>query len=69
MEFLEQRTIATAPMDIKPKLWKCYVDDILELVHKDKVDALTEHLNQVDDTGSIKFMDEWDKDSQLTSLD
>ncbi len=35
MEFLKQRTIATAPMDIKPKLWKRYVDDILELVSKD----------------------------------
>ncbi len=43
-------------MDIKPKRWKRYMDDILELV--DKVDVLTEHLNQVDDTGSIKFTDE-----------
>ncbi len=69
MEFLEKRAIATAPMDIKPKLWKHYVDDILELVRKDKVNALTEHLNQVDDTGSIKFMDEWKKDNQLACLD
>ncbi len=57
-------------MDIKPKLWKRYVDDILELVCKDKVDALTEHLNQVDDTGSIKFTDEREKkNSQIVCLD
>ncbi len=36
MEILEQHVIATCPMDIKPKLWKRYVDDILELVYKDK---------------------------------
>ncbi len=68
MLFLEQRAIATAPMDIKPKLWKRYVDDILELVCKNKVDALTEHLNEVDDTGSMKFTDEREKDSQITCL-
>ncbi len=45
------------------------MDDILELVHKDKVDALTEHLNQVDHTGSIKFTDEQEKDSQIACLD
>ncbi len=69
MEFLEQRAIVTAPMDINQKLWKCYVDDILEPVRKDKFDALTEHLNQVDDTDSIKFSDAWEKDSQLVYLD
>ncbi len=56
-------------MDIKPKLCKRYVDDILELVCKDKVDALTEYLNQVDDTGSIKVTDEHEKDSQIAYLD
>ncbi len=69
MEFLEQHVIATAPMDIKPKLWKRYVDDILELMRKDKLDGLTEHMKQVDDTGSIKFTDDQEKDSQLLCLD
>ena len=31
MEFLEQHAIATAPMDCWPRLWKRYVDDILEI--------------------------------------
>ncbi len=33
------------------------------------LDALTEHLNQIDDTGSIKFIDEQEKDSQIAFLD
>ncbi|XP_072041389.1 uncharacterized protein [Amphiura filiformis] len=33
MEFLEQQAIATAPLDCKPRLWKRYVDDILEIVN------------------------------------
>jgi len=55
MEHLEQNAIATAPSDIKPRLWKHYVDDILEVIKKDSVSDLTDHLNQVDETGSIKF--------------
>ena len=52
MEFLEQ-AIATAPVHCKPRLWKQYVDDILEIVNEDQVDNLTEHLNQTDPTDSI----------------
>ena len=36
-EHLEQSAIKTAPIDCKPKLWKRYVDDILEVVAKDAV--------------------------------
>ncbi len=32
MEWLEQEAIATAPIECRPKLWKRYVDDILEIV-------------------------------------
>ena len=53
MEFLEQTAIATVPLEYKPRLWKRYVDYILEIVNKDAVEGLTEHLNQVDTTGSI----------------
>ena len=48
MEALEQQAIATAPMECKPKLWLRYVDDVLEVVHKECVDELTDHLNQID---------------------
>ncbi|XP_072044089.1 uncharacterized protein [Amphiura filiformis] len=34
MEWLEQEAIATAPMECKPKMWKRYVDDILEIIKK-----------------------------------
>ena len=34
MEHLEQTAIATAPINCKPKLWKRYVDEILEIVAK-----------------------------------
>ena len=48
MEALEQQAIATAPMDCMPKLWLRYVNDILEIVNKDCVEKLTDHINKVD---------------------
>lgn len=44
MEWLKQQAIATAPIDCKPKLWKRYVDDILEIIKRGKVEGLTDHL-------------------------
>ncbi|XP_072033222.1 uncharacterized protein [Amphiura filiformis] len=69
MEFLEESAIATAPFACKPKMWKRYVDDILEVVNKDAVPPLTEHLNQIDDTNSIKFTYEQEKDGKIPFLD
>jgi len=69
MEHLEQTAIATAPPKCKPKLWKRYVDDIFAVVKRDAVSDLTDHLNQVDDTGSIKFKSELEKDNALPFLD
>jgi len=69
MEFLEQSAIASVPVESKPKLWKRYVDDILEVIKKHGVDGLTQHLNSVDDTGSIKFTAEQEKDQQMPFLD
>ena len=40
MEWLEQQAIATGPIDCTPKLWKRYVDDILEIIKRGKVEAL-----------------------------
>ena len=53
MEPLEQQAIATAPMYCRPKLWLRYVDDILEVVQKDCFQKLTDHINQVDKSGSM----------------
>ena len=47
MEALEQKAIITAPLECKPKLWLRYVDDILEIVNKDCIDQLTQHINEV----------------------
>ena len=69
MEHLEQTAIKTAPPDIKPKLWKRYVDDILEVIKKNTVQDLTDHLNKVDETGSIKFTFESEKHNALPFLD
>jgi len=69
MEALEQEAIATAPLDCKPKLWLRYVDDVLEIIKKDSVEALTDHINKVDETGSIKFTYEKETDGKLPFLD
>ena len=69
MEFLEQQAIATAPVHCKPRLWKRYVDDILEIVNEDQVDNLTEHLNQTDPTDSIKFTYEKETNNSIPFLD
>ena len=55
MEWLEKEATATAPLDLKPKFWRRYVDDVLKIIKKGTTENLTEHLNKVDPTGSIKF--------------
>ena len=69
MEALEQQAIATAPMDCMLKLWLRYVDDILEIVNKDCVEKLTDHINKVDKSGSIKFTYEKESEGKLPFLD
>ena len=69
MEALEQQARATAPMDCMPKLWLRYVDDILEIVNKDCVEKLTDHINKVDKSGSIKFTYEKKSEGKLPFLD
>ena len=69
MEFLDQHVIATAPISCRPRLWKRYVDDILEVVNKDQVDNLTDHLNQTDPTDIIKFTYEKESNNSISFLD
>ena len=45
MELLEQEAIGTAPLDFRPRIWKRYVDDILEIVTDNLDQNLTDHLN------------------------
>jgi len=69
MLHLEQKLPDTAPEDLKPKLWKMYVDDIREVVKKGSVEKLTEFLNELDDSNNIKFTYEVEQGGQLPFLD
>ena len=55
MAYLEQEALASTQLECNPKYWKKYVDDMLEIIKKGMPDMLTNQLNTVDDTGSIKF--------------
>ena len=59
----------TCPTEFKPKIWLRYVDDVFEVVKRDKIQELTEHLNQADDSGNIKFTVEVEEDGKLPVLD
>ncbi|XP_071944448.1 uncharacterized protein [Antedon mediterranea] len=69
MEWLEREAIATSPLDCKPKLWRRYVDDVLEIIKKDSTQKLTDHLNSIDPTGNIKFTFEEENQGKIPFLD
>ncbi len=70
MEHLEQSVIATATREIRPTIWKRYVDDILEIIFKKIMSRrLTDHLNQADKTINITFTCEQKKDGRIPFLD
>ena len=69
MEWLEQEAIATAPITCKPRLWKRYVDDVLEVIKQGQVDNLTTHLNTIDPTDNIRFTYEQEQDGKIPFLD
>ena len=53
MEDHEETAIATAPPEIKPKIWKRYMDDSFEIIMNYQRDPLTLHFNSIDPTCSI----------------
>jgi hypothetical protein len=69
MEDLEQKAITTAPQDIRPRLWKRYVDDILAVIPKTAIIQFKDHLNSIDPTDSIKFTHEEMVDNHIPFLD
>ena len=69
MEWLEKEAIASAPMDCRPKIWRRYVDDVLEVIKSGTTQKLTDHLNTVDPTGSIKFTHEEESEGKIPFLD
>ena len=56
-------------MKLKPRLWKRYADDMLKVVKKMSVEQLTDLLNSLDDSGSIKFTYEMKSEGKLPFLD
>ena len=69
MEDHEETAITTAPPEMKLKIWRRYVDDSFEIIKKDKRDPVTEHLNHIDPTGSIKFTDEPEEEKTFPFID
>ena len=69
MEHLEQKAIASASPDIKPRLWKRYVDDITAAIIIGTLKELSDHLNNADETGHIKFTCEESVDGEIAMLD
>ena len=69
MEWLEQRALATAQRECMPKLWRRYVNDILEIIPEGTTQQLTDHLNTVDPTQSIKFAHEEESNGNIAFLD
>ena len=90
MEHLQEKLHVTVPMELKLKLWKRFVDDILEVVRKCNVimtnlkrhmqhkllqglctktkgsmEELTEFVNKLDESGSVKFAYEVEQDGNL----
>ena len=61
--------MVSASAELRPTLWKRYVDDTLEVIKRGKVDAWSEHLNNMDPTGSIKFTHEIETDNTIAFLD
>ena len=54
MEWLEKRAIMTAQLDCRPRFRRC-VDDVVEIIKAGSTQTLTEYLNTIDTTDSIKF--------------
>jgi len=65
MEHLERKLLDTAPEDVK--LWKRYMNDILEVVKKGSVE--TKFLNELDNSNNIKFTYKVEQGGQLPFLD
>ena len=52
MEDLEDKSMDTAPHppEMKPKMWKWYINNSFEIVKQNQRDLFTDHLNSVDMT-------------------
>ena len=68
MDWLEQQAILTSTVTRKPKLWKGYFYDMMEVVRKGCEQELTYH-SVVDTIYSIHFIYEEESDKSLPLLE
>ena len=69
MEKLEHKALQTAAADCRPKIWKRYVDDVLDVIKKHTVKNFTDDLNSIDYNNSIKFAYEEETNGVTRFLD
>ena len=65
MENLEQKIIDACPVGFKPKIWVRYMDNIFEVVKRDKVQELIDNLNSAEETENLKFTVEVESEKKL----
>ena len=69
MDHLFTKCSQTVPAQCKPRLAKKFVDDSFEICKKGRVEELTDHMNRLDPTGSLKFTYEEEQEGKLAFLD
>ena len=70
MEDHEEKSIHSEPKEMKPKIWKRYVDDLFKIIKHDQRGPVTAHLNSIGPTGSIQlFTDELEVDKAIPFID
>ena len=67
MEGHEEKSIDSVLKEMKPTIWKIYVDDPFNITKDDQRGPSTAHLNSVGPTGSIQSNDELEVDKAIPS--
>ena len=65
MQHIEQKMVIDAPCT--PKIWRRYVDDVIAILPKDKVESYLNHINSLDP--NIQFTIEKEVENCLPFLD
>ena len=55
MEDLENKSMDTALPEMKPKMWKRYINDSFKIVKRNQRDLFTDYLNSIDTTRQHPF--------------
>ena len=69
MEDHKEKSMSSAQKEMKPKIWKRYVDDSFRIIKHEKRAPFTNHLKCNDLTCSIKFTDKPEVDKAIPFLD